>query len=292
MNEIKYIDRKTGNVVIENVPGGRMLNWLYSKPCGKLTLHTLFKRKCFSAMGGWYMDRKFSKKRVAKFIDEYDIDMSEYIISDINTFETFNDFFIRKINKENRPIGDKIISPADGRALAFDSISDVNKFFVKGSEFTLKSFLQNGDLAKKYNDGSMIIIRLAPVDYHRYHFPVDGLASKSINISGHYFSVSPLALKKSLNIFLQNKRCYCIVSNSDFGNIVVSEIGATMVGSIIQTYKPGEIKKGQEKGYYKFGGSTLVLLFEKGKVKINQDLIENTKKGFETRILMGENIAQ
>lgn len=292
MEEIKYIDRKTENVLTEDVPGEGMLNWLYTKPCGKLSLHALFKRKWFSALGGWYMDRKFSKNRVEKFIDQYNIDMSEYLVSDSKAFKNFNDFFVRKIKDDKRPIGDKIVSPADGKILAFESISDVNKFFVKGSEFTLNSYLQDEDLANNFEEGSMVIIRLAPVDYHRYHFPIDGLTSETVNIKGHYFSVSPLALRKSLEIFLQNKRTYCIVANPTYGNVLISEVGATMVGSILQTYKPGEIKKGEEKGYFKFGGSTLVLLFEKGKVKIDQDLIENTKNGFETRILMGENIAQ
>lgn len=293
MDEIKYIDRKTGNVLTEDVPGGGMLKWLYNKPVGKLTLHALFKRKCISSIGGWYMDRSFSKSRVDKFIDQYKIDMSEYIISDSKKFKNFNTFFTRKINPKVRPIGDKIVSPADGRLLAFETMNDVRSFFIKGSEFKLLSFLADEDLTKKYKDGSMLIIRLAPVDYHRFHFPAEGMASETKNIKGHYYSVSPLALKKSLEIFCQNKRTICNLATKENGDILISDIGATMVGSIVQTYvKNNFVDKGQEKGYFKFGGSTLVLLFEKGKVKIDQDLIENTKKGFETRILMGENIAK
>jgi phosphatidylserine decarboxylase len=148
-------------------------------------------------------------------------------------------------------------------------------------------------LAKKYKDGAMAIVRLAPADYHRFHFPASGKVSASKAINGHYFSVSPLALQRSLKIFCENYREYCILESPTFGDILISDVGATMVGSIIQTYKANsEIEKGDEKGYFAFGGSTLVLLFEKGKADFDADLTSNTKKGFETTIRMGEQIAK
>ncbi|HYQ56234.1 MAG TPA: phosphatidylserine decarboxylase, partial [Draconibacterium sp.] len=140
--------------------------------------------------------------------------------------------------------------------------------------------------------GEMAIVRLAPPDYHRFHFPASGTASKSIKINGHYFSVSPLALQKSLEIFCENKREYCTLSTEEYGDILIVDVGATMVGSIIQTYEANtQVKKGDEKGYFAFGGSTLVLLFEKGKITFDADLVENTKKGMETTVKVGENIA-
>ncbi len=292
MASIRYIERKTGNLVKEFVPSEGMLRWLYNSSLGKATLHTLVKRKMLTMLGGWYMSSRFSKKKVDKFIKQYQIDLSNYKISDSKAYLNFNDFFFRQIQEEKRPIGSGLVSPADGKVLAFQSIADISSFFVKGSEFTFKTFLKNDELANKYADGAMLIVRLAPTDYHRFHFPASGLVSETKSIKGRYFSVSPMALKKSLEIFCQNYRTYSILKTEAFGDIIISEVGATMVGSIIQTYQSdSQVEKGDEKGYFAFGGSTLVLFFEKDKVKLDQDLLDNTRKGYETAVCMGETIA-
>lgn len=293
MGSINYIDRVSGETLTEIVPSEGMLKWLYSSASGKVALQILFKRKVISSLGGWYMDRKFSAKRIPAFVKEHNINLAECQISDISDFSTFNQFFCRKLKSEARPIGKNLVSPADGKILAFQSINDVPKFFVKGSEFTIESFLQNKNLAKRYKDGAMAIFRLAPADYHRFHFPATGTVSTSTPINGHYYSVSPLALQSSLEIFCENYREYCIQETLEYGNILISDVGATMVGSIIQTYQANtNVNKGDEKGYFAFGGSTLVLLFEKGKITFDKDLILNTKNGYETSIQMGENIAK
>ncbi len=290
MESVTFIDRKSGEKIIEKIPSYGMLKFLYCSPLGKASLHILFKRKIISSLGGWYMNSSFSKKRVTSFIEKYKMEMDDYI-SPKNGFQSFNNFFFRKIKSEARSIAKGIVSPADGKILAFQEIKDANTFFVKGSKFTSKSFLKDNALADKFKDGSMIIVRLAPVDYHRFHMPATGTISESKQINGHYFSVSPLALRKSLEIFCQNIREYSILNTNDVGDILISEVGATMVGSIIQTYTPNSfVKKGDEKGYFAFGGSTLVLFFEKDKVRLNEDLLENTKNGFETTVKMGEQI--
>lgn len=136
-----------------------------------------------------------------------------------------------------------------------------------------------------------MIIRLAPIDYHRFHFPADGEISESKLIDGVYYSVSTHAIKKNFRILCENKREYSILKTEKFGDIAMFEVGATMVGGIKQSYKPNSyVKKGEEKGYFYFGGSTCVLVFERGKVKIDEDLLENTKKGIETKVYMGEKI--
>lgn len=293
METINYKDRASGECKTEIVPSEGLLKWLYFSTSGKVALQILFKRKVISSFGGWYMDRKFSAKRISAFVEEHNINLAECQISDISDFPTFNQFFCRKLKPEARPIGKDLVSPADGKILAFQSINDVAKFFVKGSEFTIESFLQNKELAAKYKDGSMAIIRLAPADYHRFHFPASGKVSESKPIKGHYFSVSPLALQSSLEIFCENYREFCIQETTEYGNILISDVGATMVGSIIQTYSANtNVNKGDEKGYFAFGGSTLVLLFEKGKITFDEDLLSNTKSGLETYIKMGENIAK
>jgi len=180
------------------------------------------------------------------------------------------------------------VSPADGKIVAYANISN-SDFIIKGYRFNVFSFL-NGRLAQNYLDGSLVIIRLAPPDYHRFHFPIDGSVTPITRIDGDYYSVNPLALRKMTEIFCLNKREYTVISNPLFGDVVMAEVGATMVGSIVQTYSGNFVKKGEEKGYFKFGGSTLVLLFEKNKIHIDEDLLKNTLQGHETAIKMGERI--
>lgn len=291
MSDINYIDRKTGKEKTESVPAEGIMNWLYGSAFGKAALNLLIKRKIVSAVGGWYMNSRSSRKRIKAFITNYKIDMSDYVPSDASKFKHFNDFFYRKINPKKRPIGEDVVSPADGKTLAFQRISDTTKFFIKGSEFDLKRFLGTDERAKKYQGGSMLIIRLAPTDYHRYHFPAKGMASSTELIKGHLYSVSPIALRQSLEIFCQNKRSISTLSTESFGDILISEVGATMVGSILQTYEANrEVASGSEKGYFAFGGSTVVLLFEKGNIQFSEDLIKNTENGMETQVLMGQTI--
>jgi phosphatidylserine decarboxylase len=236
------------------------------------------------------MSSKLSVSKVQPFIEQYEMDMSPYILPE-NGWTSFNDFFYRKIKPEFRPIGEGLVSPADGRVLAFQEISDVQKFFIKGAEFDVKSFLQDEKLAKKYAGGSMVIVRLAPVDYHRYHFPATGKVGSDTVIKGSYYSVSPLALRKSLRIFLENQRAYCLQETEQFGTVLIADVGATLTGSIINTYTANSlVKKGDEKGHFAFGGSTTVLLIEKGKVSLSDDIRRNTKAGFETYLKMGETI--
>lgn len=291
MEKIQFIDRSNGELITEDPPGKGWLAFLYgSNFLGKLTLHGLFKRKILSALGGWYMNHKTSKKRIDAFITDNGIDMQDYMIPE-DGFKHFNDFFYRNVKNKARPIESDFVSPADGKILAFNTISEVDQFFIKGQPFDLKSFLGDASLTKKYDQGAMLIIRLAPVDYHRFHFPCSGYAGPSALINGHYFSVSPIALQKSLKIFCQNKRTISILKNEKYGDVLISEVGATMVGSIIQTYDAEqEVKVGDEKGYFAFGGSTVVLLLEQGRIQFAEDLLEHTSNGMETSIKMGEKI--
>ncbi|QDP84897.1 phosphatidylserine decarboxylase [Chryseobacterium sp. SNU WT5] len=290
-NPIKYIDRESGQVKTENVYGEKWLDWLYHNPVGEATLWTIAKRKIVTSIYGDMMDKESSASKIKPFIKEYDVDIS---IAQKQSFNSFNDFFTRKLKPEARPIdADSLVvtSPADGKILVYNNVSK-SDFYIKGFRFNVDSFLDNKELAKKYKNGSMIVFRLAPPDYHRYHFPVSGTTSSSnIKIDGDYYSVNPLALRKKAEIFWLNKREYGVIESPAFGDIVMVEVGATMVGSMIQTYSGTTVKKGQEKRYFKFGGSTIVLLFEKNQIKIDADLLSNTANGLETTIKMGEQIA-
>ncbi len=287
---VQYIDRQTHEIKTEKVAGENWLVWLYDNPVGELTLHAFVKRKFISSFYGYLMDRPSSAGRIAPFVKTYNIDLS---IAQKQHFATFNDFFIRKLKKSARVIdmdSDVVVSPADGKVLAYGNISNQN-FIVKGYKFNVKSFLKNEKLAEKYKDGSLLVFRLCPTDYHRFHFPVSGQLNNPVKIKGDYYSVSPIALRKMIGILCQNKREYVTITTKTFGDVIMAEIGATMVGCIVQTYPGNTAWKGQEKGYFKFGGSSIVLIFEKGKIKIDEDLLENTKNNYETSILTGEHVA-
>ncbi len=293
MKGVYYCDRKTGELKQEVVPGESWLNFLYHNPLGKLALSALVKRKFLTQCYGGGMDLPKSKSRIAGFVDSLKIDMSEALLSQ-DDFQNFNEFFIRELKPEARPINNDpnvIVSPADGRVMVFRDINQLDTFFAKGQDFSLQSFLKDESLAEKYIDGSMVIFRLAPVDYHRFHFPADGEITESKLINGNYYSVSPYAVKNRLSIYWENKREYSVLKKTVVGDILLCEVGATMVGSIVQNYKPNSlVNKGQEKGYFKFGGSTVVALFEKGKLQIDDDVLQNMNKGYETIIKMGERL--
>lgn len=288
-NPIQYVDRDSGQIKTEKVAGERWMQWLYNNPVGEATLWALAKRKMVSSIYGTMMDRQASAEKIEPFVEVFDIDLS---IAQKKQFESFNDFFTRKLKNDARPIdtnSNVVVAPADGKVLAYASILN-SDFIIKGYQFDIYSFLNDSALAQKYFDGSMLVVRLAPNDYHRFHFPVGGNVSPLVRIDGDYYSVNPIALRKKAEIFCLNKREFVIISNRQFGDVLMAEVGATMVGSIIQTYESEIITKGQEKGFFKFGGSTVVLLFEKSKIQIDNDFLKNTKKGLETTVKVGERI--
>jgi phosphatidylserine decarboxylase len=288
---IQYYERESGQIKTEKVAGEKWLVWLYYNPIGEATLWAFAKRKLVSSIYGKMMDRTSSAKKINPFIEDFDIDMS---VAQKQEFSNFNDFFTRKLKDDARPIdisSNVVVSPADGKILAYADISN-SYFIIKGYRFDVSSFLDNPDQAQKYHDGALLIIRLAPVDYHRFHFPVSGNLSQNKKIEGDYYSVNPFALRKKAEILCLNKREYAIISNPLFGDVIMAEVGATMVGSIEQTFKGSFVNKGEEKGYFKFGGSTVVLLFEKSKIHIDEDLLINTAKGYETTVKMGERIGE
>jgi phosphatidylserine decarboxylase len=288
---IRYYERETGQLKTEKVAGEKWLVWLYYNPVGEATLWALAKRKLVSSIYGTMMDQNSSAKKIQPFIEDFNIDMSDFQEQE---FSNFNEFFTRKLKEDARPVDTSsaiVVSPADGKILAYADISN-SSFIIKGYRFDVSSFLDNSVLAQKYQGGALLIIRLAPMDYHRFHFPVNGNLSPNKKIDGDYYSVNPYALRKKAEIFCLNKREHTILSNPLVGDVVMAEVGATMVGSIVQTFKGSSVNKGDEKGYFKFGGSTVVLLFEKSKFHIDEDLLINTAKGFETTVKMGERIGE
>ncbi|MGL4642282.1 MAG: phosphatidylserine decarboxylase [Cetobacterium sp.] len=293
-DKINYIERKTKELKTENPPGEGFLKFLYYNPLGKLPLNLVVRKKFLTDFYGKKMSEASSKEKIKPFVIENSINMNESK-KNIEDFSSFNDFFIRELKEGSREIdtnSDILVSPADGKILVFNDLKETTKFFLKGDEFTVEEFLMDKNEAKKFEGGTIVIIRLAPVDYHRFHFPASGEIGESKLIDGYYYSVSPYAIKKNFRVYCENKREVSILKTAEFGDIVLSEIGATMVGGIKQTYNPGLIKKGDEKGYFFFGGSSCVLLFEKDRVQFDEDILENSRNGIETKVYMGERIGK
>ncbi|XMO70283.1 phosphatidylserine decarboxylase [Luteolibacter sp. AS25] len=272
----------------EQVYGEGFLRWVYGNPLGKLSLHALVKRHQFSQWYGKKMSKPESAEKIEPFIKQYGLDPSEFAESPEN-FKSFNEFFFRKLKPTARPIADSpVVFPADGRHLGFPDISRISSFFVKGQTFDLPALLGDSALAEKYAKGSLVLSRLCPVDYHRFHFPAAGIPSETKAIPGPLFSVSPIALARNLSYLWTNKRTLTHLETKEFGTVLIMEIGATCVGSIHQTYTPGvPLEKGAEKGYFAFGGSSTITIFEPGKVSLAPDLLEHSAKQIELYTLIG-----
>ncbi|MCH9608574.1 MAG: Phosphatidylserine decarboxylase proenzyme 2 [Chlamydiales bacterium] len=290
--KMHYIDRKTGEKQVEKVYYEGLLRFFYGENRAGQKLAKIFSSyPFFSKFFGFLQTRPFSKRKIAPFIEKYQIDSSEFQ-KPPETFSSFNDFFTRTLKKEARPIdkSDAVI-PADGRFLFYQDITACDGFVVKGEKFSLATLLGSQTLAKRYEGGSMVIGRLNPTDYHRFHFPCDNHPSDPRLINGWLYSVNPIALKQNLNRFINNKRSLTTLESEHFGPVLFIEIGATNVGSIHQTFTPRkQYKKGEEKGYFSFGGSALVLLFEKNNIVFDQDLVFNSSKHTETLCLMGQSL--
>jgi phosphatidylserine decarboxylase len=252
------------------------------------------KRPFFSAWYGWRMNAAKSAARIAPFIQRYGVDATEFADAP-ESFASFNEFFYRKLKPAARPIEpdpSRIVFPADGRHLGFQRASSIDSVFVKGQKFDLTALLGDDKLAKRFADGALVLSRLCPVDYHRYHFPCAGIPSATHTIQGPLFSVSPIALREKLSYLWTNKRSITQLETPDLGTVLLLEIGATCVGEIHQTFKPGTaVEKGAEKGYFAFGGSSTITIFEPGAVKLDADLLEHSSNQTELYARMGEPMA-
>ncbi|MDP4094334.1 MAG: phosphatidylserine decarboxylase [Bacillota bacterium] len=290
---IKIYNRKTGEYEVEKVAGGGLLDTLYGSRTGKVGLELLVKRKVCSSLTGMLCNTRLSAGKIKGFIENFSIDISE-AADGVESFKNFNEFFTRKLKPSARSFNqdrDMLVSPGDGRLRAWENIDIDGLIQVKDITYSLGELLNDRQLAQKYKGGTCVLLRLAPVDYHRFHFIDGGTCSESRKIKGKYYSVNPVALKSIPRVFCLNKREYSIQRSDNFGDVLYMEVGATSVGSIVQTYSPvRNVSKGEEKGYFKFGGSTTLLFLEPGKARIDEDILKQTEMGFEVRILAGETI--
>lgn len=246
--------------------------------------------KAVSSAGGFVMSSPLSRPFIKGFVRRNAIDMNQYIPT---RYPSFNDFFTRSIRPGARPIpkdGGLLISPCDSRLTAYD-ISDDLTFEIKGGRYSVASLLKNPPLAQGFAGGLCLVFRLSVDDYHRYCYFDDGKKGENIVLPGRYYTVQPIALERA-DFYKENSRQYTVMDTGHFGRAVQVEIGATFVGRISNFHGRHTFCRGEEKGMFEFGGSTVVLLLQKGAAALDGDIAGNSSLGFETRVLMGEVIGR
>lgn len=293
-SSITVIDRATGKPFAERVYGEDMLRFAYESRVGRGLSHALLASRPFSSLyGGWQSSRP-SARKIPSFIDRFGIDMREY---ETGPFRSFNDFFIRKFRpgaREFAPQG--LAAPAEGRYLAWESITDDQLFPVKGKYLATESLLgdRSAEWGAFFRGGPLVIARLCPVDYHRFHFPDAGKVLDHFRVAGRYHSVNPIALRAFPDIFVTNERQVTILETQSLGKVAYLEVGAMCVGRIVQR-RPlthgQEFARGEEKGYFLFGGSTVILLGQPGRWSPSADLLAATRERTEVLVRLGERIA-
>jgi phosphatidylserine decarboxylase len=295
MSSIEFVDRESGKLQTEQVYGEAALKFIYTNPFGRI-LSKAVALSPLSIAYGKLQDTSLSKIKVPKFIDQYNIPIKDYEPGSVKThnikesYAHFNEFFIRKFKAGARPFvtDNKLAAPAEARYVAYNQIDDNVQYPVKGKFLSATAILNSEKWGKIFEGGPLAIARLCPVDYHRYHYPDAGETIESYPVKGLYYSVNPMALKFKGEIFIQNERRVAILQTKNFGKIAYVEVGATMVGKIIQSHSESKsFERGSEKGYFLFGGSTVIILGEKGAWLPSKDLVENTSKGLETYVKIG-----
>ena len=276
-----YIDlqgKKVSNITNQD----KLLSFLYTNIFGRMLLKPLIQPQV-SKLAGRYLSSAHSKWLISKFIERNEINMDIYEECD---YSSFNDFFTRKIKPDCRPVPedlDVLISPCDCLATVYP-IQENTTFSIKNTEYTLCSLLRSPRLAKRFRGGYAYVLRLTVEDYHRYLYSVSGKQSKNYHIDGTYHTVNPIA-NDYLPIYKENTREYTVIHSKEFGDVLQMEVGALLVGKISNHKQSTVVTRGEEKGFFEYGGSTIVVLTQKGRVTPRSDLLTNSKNGYETKVL-------
>ena len=274
--------------LIEGADGqDRILAALYGCAAGRLLLKPLT-APGLSRLAGRFLSTKASKIFIKPFIKSNRIDMSQF---EPVEYGSYNDFFSRRIREGARTVDmdpGHLISPADSKLTAL-TITENGRFTLKHTEYTVGSLLKNPALAAEYVGGWALIFRLTVDDYHRYCYAFDGEKGKTVAIPGRLHTVNPIA-NDFFPIYKENAREYTIVHAREFGDVIAMEVGALLVGKIVNHHGAASVRRGQEKGYFQFGGSTVVLLLKKDTAILDEDILENSRNGIETVVKFGEKI--
>ena len=285
---MKQKDR-TGKLTDQPNGQDRMLKTLYGSVPGRAVLKLLVSPVVSKAAGA-FLSSRLSVPLIKPFVRKNSIDLSQF---DPGPYASYNEFFSRKIRPELRPVDMNpahLISPCDSK-LTVLPISPESRFMLKHTPYTVASLLKSEELAQKYAGGTAMIFRLTVDDYHRYCYMADGQKEENVKITGVLHTVNPIA-NDVYPIYKENSREYSILHTAHFGDVLMMEVGALLVGKIVNHHGAAQVQRGHEKGYFQFGGSTVVLLLEAGRAAVDEDILQNSAEGIETMVRMGEQIGR
>lgn len=280
---------RMGNIVSGNEEQEKVLRALYGNSFGRQALKVLTS-PCVSRLGGRILDSSVSKFAVPLFVKKSGISLEDY---EDEEYESYNQFFTRRIREGERTFvqtPEILTAPCDSK-LSVAKITRAGHFYIKNTAYTMESLLKNQSLAKRYEGGMLLIFRLTVDDYHHYAYIDEGEKTKNYRIPGVLHTVNPLAGEK-YPVYKENTREFSILKSKNFGRVLMMEVGALMVGKIVNHHEAMHVKRGMEKGFFEFGGSTVILAFEKDKIELDGDIVKNTKAGFETIVKQGERIGR
>lgn len=284
-----WVADRRGNKIEENSLQDRFLEKLYGNAAGRLLLKPLVS-PAVSRLAGAFLDSGCSRMLVWRFVEGHAMDLRDYRQE---RYRSFNDFFTRRLAKGARSVEeapDVLVSPCDGR-LSVSGIGEGSIFHVKGTPYTLESLLRDRKLAAEYAGGTVWLFRLCVEDYHRYIYADGGSILKHRKIPGVLHTVNPAANER-FPIYRENAREYCVLDSEHFGKLIQMEVGALLVGRIVNHPRGIRVRRGWEKGMFQFGGSTVILLTGRGAARPDPDILEHSRQGIETRVRLGEQVGR
>lgn len=269
----------------KNKKKNRILCFLYTTVKGRIVLKFLT-LPVFSRIVGAFLDTRLSHPLIIPFRVLSHISMKDY---ERRHYNSFNDFFTRQVKPGKRPIDRKkshLITPCDGKVSAYKIEQDL-MLPIKNSTYSLDSILRDRVLANEFAGGTCVVIRLSVDNYHRYAYVDSGRKGKNFFINGVLHTVNPLSFKY-FDIFKENSREYTVINTDNFGKVIQMEVGALLVGRIVNYDESCKVSRGQEKGKFEYGGSTCILFLKKGAVKLDDRFWVNTANGIETEVKLGQ----
>lgn len=278
---------RNGRLLPESRMEEKFLGKLYGTTAGRAALKLLV-RPSVSKVGGWLLSKKISCAVIKPFIKKAGIHMEDY---ERRRFTSYNDFFTRKIRPESRPIDREpshFISPCDGR-LTVHTVTSEAAFYVKNTKYTLKSLTRSEKIPQRYIGGQLLIFRMTMDDYHRYAYADSGYIGKSKKIPGFFHTVKPAA-NDYCSVYKENQRDISLLDSENFGTLLLVEVGALLIGKIVHYEENKKVTRGAEMGRFEFGGSTIIICAEKERLKIDEDILQNSEQNIETKVQYGMKI--
>ncbi len=262
------------------------VRFFYGTVTGRVILKLIMKTHA-DRLAVRFLCSPLSRPVIGWFARCHDIPLSG---EELRSFRTYRDFFVRgRAQTEIDTVPGHLTSPCDGWLSTFPVGAD-SVFSIKGSHYRIGDLLGDGRLAENYRGGLCLVFRLTASDYHHYSYIDDGSQGENHTIEGQLHSVQPIACE-TYPVFTLNRRCWCLMETENFGPVVQTEIGALIVGGIANDRENARFSRGSEKGHFELAGSTIVQLFEPGRVSLRPELKEQLSEGGEVRVEQGMWIA-